>query len=237
MHRGLIVVFWASASLAQDSSRKTVWDGVYTAAQAARGQAVFEGLGSGAHCITCHHAAFYSTGWVERWREDKMSTFFDFISTRMPLDAPGSRSQSEYLDIAAYIMSNNGVPAGAQELTSGVLGNIQIQRKDGPAPLPDGTIIRAVGCLIQGTGNSWTLTKASDPVRSREADKSTGAELKASEAQPLGTRTFPLPDATPFDPDSLKGHKVEAKGTLDKGPSGERILLTALQSVAPSCPE
>jgi len=153
----------------------------------------------------------------------------------MPLDNPGSRTQSEYLDLASYILSNNALPAGAQELTFSALSNIQVQRKDGPAPLQDGSVVRVVGCLTQGSDNSWRLTKASDPVQSREAGKSTGVELKASETQPLGTRTFPLPDSNSYGPN--KGHKVEIKGLLDRQPGGDRITLTSLQPVGASCPE
>ena len=102
--------------------------GVYTGDQAKRGGAVFA-----SRCISCHSTGFERTGFVERWREDRLSGFFNFISTYMPRDNPGSGTQSEYLDIAAYIMSNNDLPAGAQELTYEELTNIQVQRKDGPA--------------------------------------------------------------------------------------------------------
>src|SRR5437879_1479263 len=110
---------------------KTVWDGVYTAAQAARGEAAFT-----SRCRECHRGGFFQ-GFIERWREDKLSGIFNFISTRMPRDNPGSAKQSEYLDIVAYILSLNSLPAGTQELTPEVMGDIQVQRKDGPAPLPD----------------------------------------------------------------------------------------------------
>ena len=117
------------------------------------------------------------------------------------------------------------------------LGDIQVQRKDGPAPLPDDITVRVVGCLTQGPDNAWTLTKASEPGRTREPTASTPAELKSSAAQPLGTRTFGLPDVDSRSPDTHKGHKVEAKGFVDHKPAGDRILLTALQTVAPNCPE
>ena len=210
---------------------KTVWDGVYTDAQAGRGQAAFD-----SRCRECHRGGFFQ-GFVERWREDKLSGIFNFISSRMPKDNPGSASQGEYLDIVAYILSLNSLPAGVQELTSASIGEIQVQRKDGPAALPDDITVRMVGCLIQGSDKAWTLTKASEPGRTREPTASTEAELKSSAAQPLGTRTFRLPDIDSRGPDSHKGHKVEAKGFLDRKPEGDRILLTALQTVVASCPE
>jgi mono/diheme cytochrome c family protein len=222
----------ASGARAQEKAGKTVWDGVYTADQAKRGGAVFA-----RRCISCHSTGFERTGFVERWREDRLSGFFYFISTYMPRDNPGSATQSEYLDIAAYIMSNNDLPAGAQELTYRELTNIQVQRKDGPAPLPDGSLVRAVGCLTQASDNSWTLTRASAPAQTRSRESSGGLERKVSEAQPFGTNTFPLAYINAFMPDVHKGHKVEAKGDLDRMPDGDRIRLSALQTVSPNCPE
>ena len=222
----------ASGVRAQEKAGKTVWDGVYTADQAKRGGAVFA-----VRCISCHSTGFERTGFVERWREDRLSGFFYFISTYMPRDNPGSAKQSEYLDIAAYIMSNNDLPAGAQELTYEELTNIQVQRKDGPAPLPDGSLVRVVGCLTQASDNSGTRTRASAPAHTRSRESSSGLERKVSEAQPFGTNTFPLAYINAFMPDVHKGHKVEAKGDLDRMPDGDRIRLSALQTVAPNCPE
>lgn len=220
------------AAAAQEKPGRTVWDGVYTKDQAKRGEAVF-----GVRCLACHSTGFQRTGFVERWREDKLSGFFTFVSTYMPRDNPGSAKQNEYLDIAAYIMSNNDLPAGPNELTYEALSTIQVQRKDGPAPLPDGSLVRVVGCLTQASDNSWTLTRASAPAQTRSRDASSGLELTVSAAQPLGTNTFPLAYINAFTPDVHKRHKVEAKGDLDRMPDGDRIRLSSLQTLTPSCPE
>src|SRR5712691_6906953 len=228
MRKFAVLLFVVTVAAGAD---KTVWDGVYTDTQAARGLAAFD-----MRCRECHRGGFFQ-GFIERWREDKLIGIFNFISTRMPRDNPGSATQSEYLDIVAYILSLNSLPAGTQELTSRVIGDIQVQRKDGPAPLPDDITVRVVGCLIEGPDNAWTLTKASEPGRTREPATSTEAELKSSAAQPLGIRTFGLPDAASRSPDTHKGHKVEAKGFVDRKPAGDRLLLTSLRTVAASCPE
>lgn len=227
----VMFVAWMAAA-AQEKPGRTVWDGVFTPAQAKRGEAIFD-----VRCRECHSTGFERTGFVERWREDKLSGFYNFISTRMPRNNPGGASQTEYLDLASYIMSNNDLPAGAQELTVEALTNIQVQRKDGPAPLPEGSLVRVVGCLTQASGDSWTLTRASAPSQSRDSDASTGLELKVSGAQPLGMNTFPLAYINAFSPALHKDHKVEAKGRLDRTTASDRILLSALQTLAPSCPE
>jgi mono/diheme cytochrome c family protein len=237
MYRSLLAVLLASASSAQDggaqsSPGKTVWDGVYTTAQATRGEAAFN-----SDCRSCHRNNFQGPRFIERWREDRLSSLFNFMRTKMPLDAPGSASEDEYLDIVAYMLSLNSFPSGAQELSSSAAGSIQVVGKEGPAPLPSGSLVRVVGCLVHGPGDEWTLSRASDLVRTREQEKSTGAELKASEAQSLGTHTLRLPEIEFYHPDPHKGHKVETKGFLDRDPEGERLLVTSLQSLADSCPE
>src|SRR4029077_7774174 len=151
MLAALFVVTVVAGAPVAAGADKTVWDGVYTDAQAARGQGAFD-----SRCRECHRGGFFQ-GFVERWREDRLSGIFNFISTRMPRDNPGSASQSEYLDIVAYILSLNSLPAGTQELTSGLIGDIQVQRKDGPAPLPDDITVRVVGCLMQGPDNAWNV--------------------------------------------------------------------------------
>jgi mono/diheme cytochrome c family protein len=230
MRPAVAVLFvFALAATAQEKAGKTVWDGVYTADQAKRGEATFSG-----NCRKCHSTGFYRTGFVERWREEKLTGFFNWISTMMPRDRPGALNQNDYLDIAAYIMSNNDVPAGSQELTIDALTTIQVQRKDGPAPLPDGTLVRVVGCLTQEPDKSWRLTKASAPAHTRVRDASTDSELKVSQGQTPGTNTFGLAYINAFMPDSHKGHKVEAKGDLDRS-NGERIMLSSVQTLAPSC--
>jgi mono/diheme cytochrome c family protein len=69
----------------------SVLDGVYTRAQAERGEAVYS-----ASCIGCHEGQDADgpelTGrvFLDRWREDTLEPLFTFIKTTMPGNAPGS---------------------------------------------------------------------------------------------------------------------------------------------------
>src|SRR4051812_45300858 len=87
------------AAVAQLNGSRTVLDGVFTAAQADRGDAVYN-----EKCATCHEGADVDgpplTGmpFVDRWREDTLDGLFEFITTRMPQTAPGSLPESTYLD-------------------------------------------------------------------------------------------------------------------------------------------
>jgi hypothetical protein len=41
---------------------------------------------------------------------------YDLISNTMPMNDPGTLSSQEYIDVIAYILKLNGVPAGKAEL-------------------------------------------------------------------------------------------------------------------------
>ena len=116
----------------------------------------------------------------------------------MPGNLPGSLDERAYADIMAYILQANSLPAGERELSPDMVGRIQLVGAEGPRPLANLTIVRAVGCLSPEAKNTWALVKAGSlaPVRARVVDGTTPEELKGSAAQPLGTLTFPLLSVT-----------------------------------------
>ena len=83
-------------SAAADISGNTIWDGVYTEAQAQRGASHFDTF-----CSSCHRGGFRGAGFMNRWREDKLASLYTFISKNMPVGNPGIASSSEYIDIVA----------------------------------------------------------------------------------------------------------------------------------------
>ena len=239
MQRYLIAVIVIAASfvtvLAQSST--SVLDGVYTHAQAERGEAVFS-----ASCVGCHEGQdadgpeLTGRAFLDRWREDKLEPLFAFIKTTMPGNAPGSLDDRAYADIIAFILEANGLPAGNSELSSDVVGGIQLVGPEGPRPLSNLTIVRVVGCLSAEANNTWALVRAGNlrPVRARIVDGTTPEELKVSAAQPLGSQTFPLLSVTQHGA-SYAGHKVQVKGVLTRQNTSERINVMSLESVAPMC--
>jgi mono/diheme cytochrome c family protein len=239
MHRFLVVVaVWAAGfatALAQGSM--TVLDGVYTHAQAERGEALYS-----TSCIGCHEGQdadgpeLIGKAFLDRWREDKLESLFTFIKTTMPGNAPGSLNERAYADIIAFILEANDLPAGSRELSPEMVGSIQLVGPEGPRPLSNLTIVRAVGCLSPEANNTWALIKAGSPrpVRARIVDGTNPEELKVSAAQPLGTHTFPLLSVTQKNA-SYAGHKVQVKGVLTRQNTVERINVMSLESVAPTC--
>jgi hypothetical protein len=215
----------------------TVLEGVYTPEQAARGEAVYVN-----RCVGCHEGQngdgpqLMGRLFLDRWREETLEPLFTFIKTSMPGDLPGSLDERAYTDVVAYILQANGLPAGKNELRADLVGRIQLIGLDGPQPLANLTIVRAVGCLTPGANNTWALDKAGipRPVRDRIVEGTTPEELKASAAQPLGTLTFPLLSVTP-QATSYAGHKVQVKGVLTRQNTIDRINVMSLGSLTPMC--
>jgi hypothetical protein len=173
---------------------QTVLDGVYTAAQAQRGEATYTKV----NCATCHEGGdadgpeLTGDAFLDRWREDTLDNLFAFLKNRMPADAPGSLSDGAYTDVLGYLLQTNNFPPGPGELTEQALGTILLVGHDGPKPLPTDATVRTVGCLAAAPNNAWLLNRASQPVRSHTENQTTAEEAKLAEAQPLGIQTFRL---------------------------------------------
>ena len=227
----------AKATAGRQGARRTVLDGVFTAAQAERGAAVYA-----THCAACHDGADVDgpplTGapFLDRWREDTLDGLFEFIKTEMPLTAPGSLKEAAYLDIVAHLLHENGFPAGSQELTRDGVNATLLVGPDGPQPLPSGALVRVVGCLTQNRSREWVLARAADAARVRVGTEITAAEAASAAAAAPGTQAFTLQNvgeggtALPGE-----GHKVLLKGALRQRAGTSRIHVTAAKSVAATC--
>ena len=209
-------------------------DGVYTHAQAQRGEAVYS-----TSCIGCHEGQdadgpeLMGRAFLDRWREDKLEPLFTFIKTTMPGNNPAVSTNAPTQTSSPSFSRRTVFLPASRELTPDMVGSIQLVGAEGPQPLSNLTIVRAVGCLDQDANNTWALVKASSPrpVRARIVDGTTPEELKVSAAQPLGTQTFPLLSVTQQGA-SYAGHKVQVKGVLTRQNTLERINVMSLESVA-----
>lgn len=119
-----IFIAAASGSLARQAP-KTVNDSVYSEAQAARGQAVFEGT-----CTACHDTARFTGGdFMTAWTGKSMGELFKVVSTTMPEDNPGALKPQQYVDVLAYFLKLNEFPAGSEELQAEAMDGIKIDKK------------------------------------------------------------------------------------------------------------
>jgi mono/diheme cytochrome c family protein len=114
-------------------SSRSIWDGTFTVAQAARGESV-----AAKECVNCHGAALSGgeeapalegAGFLSNWNGLTAGDLFDRIRKTMPQDDPARLTRQQDADVLAYILSLNGFPAGKTELStqSEVLKQIKIE--------------------------------------------------------------------------------------------------------------
>jgi S-disulfanyl-L-cysteine oxidoreductase SoxD len=236
-----VAIGWVSGLDAQQSApqpppaARSVWDGVYTAEQAKRGNNLFL-----ANCAECHgpnlqggsgKALAGDLFWTD-WREQTVDALLAYVSKNMPFSEDGSLagtlSQSTYVDIVAHMLAANELPAGKQELTAGSSVGVKIIRKDGPGELPSTTLARVVGCLApRGADGSWQLTKASRPERSAATLPPAGETALADRSYQL---KFVLTNLTKF-----VGHKMAVTGLLLGDGGRDGINVNTVTSVADKC--
>jgi mono/diheme cytochrome c family protein len=230
---------WNAGPVAAQT-RTTVWNGVFTAEQAARGKTTFAMT-----CAACHAAdlsggngpALKGEVFVSHWMEGSLDALFARVKSMPPNRA--NLGDVAYVDLLTFLLDANAFPAGAQELHTETIPNIQIQGKNGPAPVPNFALVDVVGCFAPGPHDTWMLTNGSEPVRTRSPMQPTESEIAAARAKPLGSQTLQLLDveyfSNAFHPEAHAGHKVNAKGFLIRSGTDVKINVTWVEMLAADC--
>jgi S-disulfanyl-L-cysteine oxidoreductase SoxD len=108
------------AGIGVSQSQRSVWDGVYTAEQAKRGQARYTEL-----CGTCHgdtlaggeSAPPLAGGeFLANWNTLTVGDLFDRTRSTMPQNKPGSLNREANAEILAYVLNANQFPPGKDAL-------------------------------------------------------------------------------------------------------------------------
>jgi len=222
------------------AATKSVWDGVFSQVQAARGRQAYE-----QKCATCHRSdlrgangrALVGPRFWQDWGEDSLNSLYTAIRTTMPRGEAGSLADDTYADIVAHVLQANEYPAGEADLTPASAVTVRVIGKDGPGPVPNFALVTVVGCLAAQADGTWTLTHATEPTRTRNPDPSKNEEREQSASFPPGTLTFGLMDVYSAG-DGHDGHRMEVKGLLIRGTRGatDRVNTTGIQMLAPQCP-
>ena len=109
----LLLAAGASPLVAEEPAPRTTRDRVYTTEQADRGKEVYKRA-----CSQCHALDFYKGDAIKPWEDGTLEGMYDVVANLMPKDNPASLKRKEYVDVLAYILSLNGMPAGETELPS-----------------------------------------------------------------------------------------------------------------------
>jgi mono/diheme cytochrome c family protein len=101
-------------------AESSVWDGVYSSAQAKRGQVLYSKA-----CASCHREELEGHGTTpslagpefrDRWDGQTLRDLFEKTQATMPADHPGSLSRQDIAAILAFILQSNEMPAGEKDL-------------------------------------------------------------------------------------------------------------------------
>jgi mono/diheme cytochrome c family protein len=100
---------------------RTTWDSVYTLTQASRGETAYA-----KSCARCHAASLaggdespplVGGAFLGNWNGLSLSELQSRIKTTMPSDSVGVLDNKLITDVIAYVLKQNGFPAGASELS------------------------------------------------------------------------------------------------------------------------
>ena len=141
MQRRVVVLFllvlcaWPLSVAVRARAARSVWDGVYTADQAKRGETAYR-----QNCALCHGAQLAGTenapgllgdDFLKLWYGKSVAELSKQIQEKMPKDSPGILKPQQNVDILAVVFAANKFPAGAEELpnTPTVLADIKIEKQ------------------------------------------------------------------------------------------------------------
>jgi hypothetical protein len=226
----VLFIVLATASIATAQPSRTVWDAVYTEAQAERGVMAFGQSCAGCHALAAQgKAPLVGDAFWKSFAQKTVGDLLEFVSTYMPNGKPGSLDATTYTDIVALMLKSNGFPAGTTELGGPATAGVQIIQKDGRTELPANALARVIGCLTR-SGADWTVTNATTPER---AERAVSAGEDATRT--LGSRTIALKFVI-TRLDAWAGSRVAVSGLLMGEGGVDGINVTAVNRVAPKCP-
>ena len=103
------------------TASRSIWDGVYSAEQVARGRKSYE-----AQCADCHGDELQGDGkkspalkgaeFLKSWKTKSVHRLVDATWRTMPPEEPRTLSKELCADVTAFILAENGYPAGNAEL-------------------------------------------------------------------------------------------------------------------------
>jgi mono/diheme cytochrome c family protein len=124
---GLVVVLAGGLSVAAQQPKpaaatppasiaRSQWSGIYSDAQARRGEPLYA-----ENCAYCHGADLQGTisappltasALSARWLDKTLADLYEYQQVFMPWNSPGGFGRLQNVDILAYVLKKGGFPAG-----------------------------------------------------------------------------------------------------------------------------
>jgi len=120
----IVLMAGAYTVMALAAQARTTSDGVYTEAQAKRGEQIYADS-----CASCHGPDLSGGGQTPGlagkefdmdWNDLSIRDLFDRTRATMPADKPGTLKPEQAADVIAFLLQKGSFPAGLTELPSDV---------------------------------------------------------------------------------------------------------------------
>jgi mono/diheme cytochrome c family protein len=163
----VIALFIVSAA---GQTPRTIADGVYTDAQAARGGTTY-----GAQCAACHGAALggglapplAGAAFLRAWDGQPLIELVEKIQKTMPATSPGTLSRAQAVDITAYLLKAGAFRAGAVDLPADdTLESVAFVAPPGTVPTtppPPGNLAQVMRGILFPSSNLIFNVQNQDP--------------------------------------------------------------------------
>ena len=131
---------------------RMVADGVYSAAQAQRGAALYK-----AQCVACHGEKLEGSigpmlagdAFVQAWGGRSLAELVDKIQKTMPLQTPNTLSREQSIELAAHMLQIGNLKAGNAALAEAQLAQTTFPARPAPSAGAGGVNIPVVANLAQ----------------------------------------------------------------------------------------
>jgi len=136
--RRLCAVLLAGAAATGFAQTSTL-DGVYSASQAADGATLYT-----RSCIECHGAtlrggeggpALVGPGFWSKWAGQSLGALYQITASTMPVNNRGGFSPAQYASLIAFMLQQNGLPAGTNAMPADAAQLVQIKLDESQEPL------------------------------------------------------------------------------------------------------
>jgi mono/diheme cytochrome c family protein len=133
------VLFGGSTLLYAQGALRSAWSGVYTTAQADKGKTLFED-----NCAKCHGGtldgndeipALKGSHFMADWESQTVADLIQRVHGTMPMDNPGKLNTESSTAVVAYLLQQNGMPAGSAPISGATAAQSRIDAVR-PANIP-----------------------------------------------------------------------------------------------------
>ncbi len=156
---GAVALFAVFSAVTQAQAPRSAQDGIFTDAQAGRGQSLYA-----TQCASCHGDGMQGAQapplvgevFARNWSGQPLSALAGKIRNTMPAGAPGTLTPEQSADLVAHILKTGGFPAGRTDLPSADAALAQVSL---PAGKPAAAASAGPGRVYPPLGNMAQLMR------------------------------------------------------------------------------